>query len=178
MPDDPLFTSEQIEGRFLDLWDLADRFSRAYFEKAGVSLELDESCLYLIVISTYDDIARYKFYHLSNPYEERSDAVKRAAYLTKWITRFKPWQIVRPDRNGQDGQKASDDTYLVNEIFAVSVAVANLNMHCNRDFFLSIEKEYELVYDLMYRTLSDDALMLLYKTFVDHVNGTTFIEVR
>jgi hypothetical protein len=90
MPDDLLFTSEQIEGRFLDLRDLADRFARAYSEKAGVALELDESCLYLIVISTYDDIARYKFYHLSNPYEERSDAIKRAAYLTKWITRFKP----------------------------------------------------------------------------------------
>jgi hypothetical protein len=56
--------------------------------------------------------------------------------------------------------------------------MANLNMHCNRDFFLSVEKEYELVYDLMYRTLSDDALMLLYEIFVDYVNKVEFIEIR
>jgi hypothetical protein len=30
----------------------------------------------------------------------------------------------------------------------------------------------------MYRTLSDDALMLLYKTFVDYVNKVEFIEIR
>jgi hypothetical protein len=71
-----------------------------------------------------------------------------------------------------------DDFHLVNEEFAISIAIVNLNVHCNRDFFLSTEKEYELIYDLMYRNLSDDALMLLYKTFVDVVTKTEFIEVR
>ena len=180
MCDKQLFSSEEIEGRFLDLWELAERFQQSYTEKTKVVLKLDVDRLYLIVISTYDDIARYKFYHLSNPYEERSDAIKRAAYLTKWITSFKPFHAMHDDDHEDvdidNSQK--DDSHLVNEEFAISIALVNLNVHCDRDFFLSVEKEYELIYDLMYRNLSDDALMLLYKTFVDVVSQTEFIEIR
>jgi hypothetical protein len=75
-PATPLFSSEDLEGRFVDLWDIAERFQRAYLEKNRLLVSIDEERLYLIVISTYDDIARYKSYHLSNPYEERSDAHK------------------------------------------------------------------------------------------------------
>lgn len=165
----PLFTKKELEGRFIDLFDMAETFQQRYEAHNSVKLELSTDRLYMIVISTYDDIARYKYYHLSNPYEERSNPIKRAAYLTKWISRFKPWHVV----SGND----SAETYLVNEVFAITVAVVNLNVHTDRDFWLSVEKEYELVYDLMYRSLSDDALLILYKTIVDHVTGVTFTDL-
>jgi len=174
-----LFSAEDLAGRFADLWELAESFKASYERDLSVTASLNLAKLYLIIISTYDDITRYKFYHLSNPYEERSDAIKRAAYLTKWITRFKPLNI---ERGEQDPEKLADISQdgadLINEFFGLSVAIANLNLHSDRDFDLSPEKTYEIVYDLVYRTLSDDALMLLYQTIVDQVMGTQFIEVR
>jgi hypothetical protein len=166
----PLFSSEDLEARFADLWELAERFKTSYEAEFSVRLALNIAPLYLIIISTYDDIARYKFYHLSNPYEERSDAIKRAAYLTKWITRFKPFRVVRDQVHAESLAEASrDGADLVNEFFAVSVALVNLNLHTDKDFVLSAQKEYELVYDLLYRYLSDDALMLFYQTLVDWI---------
>ena len=180
MEERQLFSSEELEGRFADLWELAARFKISYETEFSVRLSLNVALLYLVVISTYDDIARYKFYHLSNPYGERSDAIKRSAYLTKWITRFKPFHVIRDQSDPTVLAEASrDGADLVNEFFGVSVALVNLNLHSDKDFFLSPEKEYELVYDLLYRYLSDDALLLFYQTIVDLAtkeNGV--IEIR
>jgi hypothetical protein len=176
MSEPELFSSEELEGRFTDLFELAERFQIDFEKEHGVTLNLNVARLYLTVISTYDDITRYKFYHLSNPYEERSDAIKRAAYLTKWLTtRFKPWNVMREGPIEDMAAISQDGTDLVNEFFAVSIAVANLNLHSHKDFFLEDAKHYELIYDLVYRNLTDDALMLFYKTLVDLATGEPVI---
>jgi hypothetical protein len=163
-----LFPAEILEGRFADLWEHADRFGTAFGGEYNVNVTINVARLYMTIVSTYDDIERYKKYHLNDPHSERSDAVKRAAYLTKWIARFKPLNADRGDIAFGDIATASQDgSDLVNEFFAVSIAIANLNLHTDRDFFLSDKKNHELVYDLIYRTLSEDALLLFYQTIVD-----------
>jgi hypothetical protein len=180
MPANLLFPSDVLAERFADLWELAEQYKPGYEQEHGVALRLNVASLYLTVVSTYDDIARYKSYHLADPHRDRSDAIKRAAYLTKWIVRFKPWAIERNQTTTEDVARASQDgADLINELFAISVAILHLNEMSDKDFFLSPEKYHEVVYDLVYRTLSDDALMLFYQTLIDLVTpDRNIIEIQ
>ena len=170
------FDPEVYETRFKDHWALAEHFQEAFEKTFSVKIGIDHRRLYIAIISAYDDIARYKTFHLENPEEEKSDAIKRAAYLTKWICRFKPLQV----NEGADfsseiiSDKNIDYTILVNELFAIHVATTHLSVHAGRDFVLTPDKEYELVYDLLFRNISEDALMIIYQTLADSVSGVSF----
>ena len=125
---------------------------------------MDPGLLYLTVISAFDDIARYKTYHLKNPPVQKSSAIKRAAFLTKWILHFSPLvcdvDILNNLKINDAGERA-----LINTYFALHLAFANIQDHSkSSDFALSIAHYYELVYDLTYRGLSAEALMLHYQT--------------
>lgn len=83
-----LFPTHILEGRFIDLWKWAESYVEAFNRRFGTTVEINLRKLYMAVISAYDDIARFKNYHFEDPEKKKSDGIKRAAYLTKWICRF------------------------------------------------------------------------------------------
>jgi hypothetical protein len=62
---------------------------------ANLEFYFDEIILLNVVVATYDDIDRYKSYHLRNSGNSKSDVVKRAAYFTKWTTKLRPIMFKR-----------------------------------------------------------------------------------
>lgn len=69
--------------------------------------------------------------------------------------------IIRPALGRASVVDPNDDLILVNEIFAITVACNFLN------FVPSVDKFRELLYDLFYRDLSEDALLLFFQTMQD-----------
>ena len=89
-----LFTEQDLEKRFSDIYAIAiefcEVFGKEFGDEFGALPKVDPGRLYLTVMSAFDDIARYKTYHLKNPQIQKSSAIKRAAFLTKWILHFSP----------------------------------------------------------------------------------------
>lgn len=161
--EDQLFDEETIESRFEDLFDIADQFCANYNKGQKVSVEIDPSLLYLALVAIYDDIARYKAYHLQNPVKQKANPVKRAAYAVKWIMHFTP--LIFPQMGHTTGQEAPENSdVLANAMFAVHLALMNLRAHTGVNFNLKTEVHFELIYDLLYRGLSSDALILYFDT--------------
>jgi len=169
MPGRYAFAHDVLEDRFTDLWELAENFQEGFERNFSASLRVDERHLFLVIVSAYEDIARYKSFHLKNPESEKSDAIKRSAYLTKWICRIKPIQVLKNNHNTAESD--IDWTSLVNELFAMSVATIHLSVHIGRDFVLTPEKEYSIVYYLLYRDLNEDALIALFSTISEAASG-------
>lgn len=164
-----LFTEAEIKQRFEDFYDLACGFCDAYNDGQAVKAEIDPSLLYLCVVSIYDDISRYKEYHLTNPETQRSNAIKRAAYGAKWITHFSP--IIFPQMGHETGQEnAENGDALANAVFALHFSLTNVEIEAKASFQLSNEYYYQMIYDLTYRGLSSDALILFFQSIADLAN--------
>lgn len=158
---DFLFTEEEIRSRFEDFFDVADKFCEAYNVDQEVEVEIDPSLLYLAVVAIYDDIARYKAYHLTNPFQKKSNPVKRAAYAVKWLMHFSP--LVFPKMaHVTGGYKPENADTLANAMFAIHFAMINLRVHTGVNFDLNRELKFEIMYDLFYRGLTTDSLILLF----------------
>ena len=156
-----LFDEETIKARYEDFYDIADQFCVEYNEGQGVKVEIDPSLLYLAVVAIYDDVARYKAYHLKNPVKQKANPVKRAAFAVKWLMHFSP--LVFPQMGHVTGQASPEngDT-LANAMFAMHFALMNLRVHTGANFSLKRDTHFELIYDLLYRGLTTDALILLF----------------
>lgn len=164
-----LFTEADIQQRFEDLYDLACGFCDEYNVGQDVRAEIDPSLLYLCVVSLYDDVSRYKEYHLTDPSTQRSNAIKRAAYGAKWITHFSP--IIFPQMGHETGlHGAENGDALANAVFALHFALTNVEIEAGATFQLSNEYYYQLIYDLTYRGLSADALILFFQSIADLAN--------
>lgn len=164
-----LFSEAEIKQRFEDIYDLACGFCDEYNKGQGVRAEIDPALLYLCVVSIYDDISRYKEYHLTNPENQRSNAIKRAAYGAKWITHFSP--IIFPQMGHDTGQEnAENGDALANAVFALHFALTNVEIEAGATFQLSKEYYYQFVYDLTYRGLTSDALILFFQSIADLVH--------
>jgi len=137
-------------------------------------LATDPRLIYLTVISAFDDIERYKAYHLEKPYRDRSDAVKRSAFLTKWIVKIGPYQTVFSEGDDPRDIKPA----LANILFALSVSTVNICIDCKKDFKLSQITAHELCYDLLYRRVNEDALLSVFQKIVNLINGHSIIETR
>ena len=132
-------------------------------------LRFDHLVMLNVAQSTMDDIWRYKSYHLRDP-AKRSDGVKRAAFLTKWITRLRPIYFARVspvDDAGAEFDK-KDTTLLVNEGFAINISLDTLATETGKEEIV-LEREFlaNFLYDLHYRSLSEDALIALYEIVRD-----------
>jgi hypothetical protein len=169
-----LFTEDEIQGRFVDFFEIAEEFCEQYNDGAPTLIEIDPALLYMVVTATYDDIARYKAYHLSDPAHQRSNAVKRAAYITKWIMHFDP--LILPQMGHITGSAGHTHDALTNAMFAIHLALANLQQFTSVKFDLSKKMLYDLMYDLVFRQLSSDALILIYGMVADIALGTALIE--
>ncbi|MBB4287258.1 hypothetical protein [Roseospira goensis] len=166
-----MFSEAEIQQRFEDLYNIACGFCADFNEGCDIRAEIDPSLLYLCVVSMYDDISRYKDYHLNNPEKQRSNPIKRAAYGAKWITRFSP--IIFPRMGHETGEGASKDSdVLVNAAFALHFALVNMEIEASVSLRLSTEYYYQIVYDLLYRSLSSDALIILFQALADVANKT------
>ena len=123
-----------------------------------------------------DDIWRYKVFHLEEgddpekawQEESLSDCVKRAAYFTKWIVKHRP---IYHHRASSDIDP-DDRTLVINELFAINVGLTTLATALNVQM-IQLDPEYfsELMYDLHYRQLSDDALLHIYSVIRNSVEG-------
>ena len=162
-----LFTEQDLKKRFSDIYAIAVRFCEVFgdefCEECGAPPKVDPGRLYLTVTSAFDDIARYKTYHLKNPSIQKSSAIKRAAFLTKWILHFSPL-VCDVDALKELEINELGEHVLINTYFALHLAFTNIQDHSGSDFALSSAHYYELVYDLTYRGLSAEALILHYQT--------------
>lgn len=137
-------------------------------------IDCDFAVLYDVVKSTYDDIWRYKDYHFVNPDDQRLNGIKRAAYITKWLIRMRPIFVDREPSNFS----SDDGTILLNETFAIYLAFEYIAQELGvTGLKLNTPKTNELIYDLHYRDLSDDALLAYYQAIADFVADPTIVEV-
>lgn len=169
-----IFSDRELEDRFLNLYKTAEKYRVGLEEKLGVKLVTDPRLIYLTVISAFDDIERYKAYHLEKPYQDRSDAVKRSAFLTKWIVKIGPYQTVFSEGDDPRDIKPA----LANILFALAVSTVNICIDCKKDFKLTRITAHELCYDLLYRRVNEDALLSIFQKIVHLINGQELVVVR
>jgi hypothetical protein len=116
-----------------------------------------------VATAAYDDIDRYKSYHMRNRPGGRSNVVKRAAYFCKWTARFHPIMI----RRVGDPPGGEDLGLLINEALAISWAMELVSQDLGRDVRLTLKAMDELMYDLRYREIGSDGLLAWFQLVVD-----------
>ncbi|OHC75491.1 MAG: hypothetical protein A3G18_09570 [Rhodospirillales bacterium RIFCSPLOWO2_12_FULL_58_28] len=174
----PPFTEDDIRRRFQFLSEQCQNYVDAIHDVHSTwRLRIDPLVMLSVAQSAMDDIWRYKSYHLRDP-DKRSNAIKRAAYLTKWITRFRPIYVARilsANNLGATFDK-KDTTLLVNEGFAIHISLTTLatsinveEIHLEPDFFA------DFLYDLHYRSYSEDALLAMYDVIRNFAKGGSVI---
>jgi hypothetical protein len=157
------FSEEEIQQRFEDFFDIARDFCDSFNRGQSARVAVDPFLLFQCVVATYDDIARYKSYHLKNPATQKANAIKRAAYAVKWIIHFSPLIFPQLAHDNEDeAVEVDDDAVLANVMFAMHFALINLREYAQRSFNLNRELNFEIMYDLLYRNLSPEALMLFF----------------
>lgn len=168
-----IFTPQEIEDRFVNLYLAAQKYQAKFSKKFDVALQIDPRLLYITTISAFDDIERYKAYHLERPYRDRSDAVKRSAFLTKWLCKIGAFQT-RFDLEELtfeqilDPKNLNAKAALANITFAIKVSLAHITIDCKKTrVALSTEAEFHLSYDLLYRRVNEDALLATYQKVMD-----------
>lgn len=168
-----IFSDAELEDRFLIFYKAAEKYREGIEKRLGVRLLTDPRLIYLATISAFDDIERYKAYHLEKPYRDRSDAVKRSAFLTKWIVKIAPYQTIYA--HGDDPRDVKPA--LANILFAIALATVNIAID-TKDFRVSDQTAHDLCYDLLYRRIDEDALLSTFQKFVHVINGQKLIIVR
>ena len=169
-----LFSEAEIKSRYSDFFEIAQNFCVDYNDGLENPVEIDPALLYMVVVGTYDDISRYKAYHLSDPAHQRSNAIKRAAYATKWIMHFDP--LIFPAMGHMSGEKKHSHDALANAMFSIHFSLANLQQYTGVKFDLSKKLQYDLMYDLVFRQLNSDSLILIYDMIADTAQKNNIIE--
>jgi len=168
----PLFSKAVIRSRYRDLFYQCTSFKESWNVSEPIKHDFDGSILYAITVCAMHDIARYKIYHLQDPALEKLDAIKRAAFYTKWITRLHPFYAVR---RGTIVKKYDDHDkiFFANESFALSFALNQLRAddRVKVNYRISPELWAALLYDMKYRVLSEDAYIETYQMIFDDSLG-------
>lgn len=173
MPLAGLIDPDYLKKRFEEHWAYATDFVEKYNNKHSCQLAVDSSALFLAMKSAYDDVERYKKYHHENPQVQKSNSVKRAAYLVKWVVRCVP---IRSTRIGSDNPASLPAVeYLANTIFAIGLIRKHLEAEIRTPFAFSDKKVFKLAYDLMFRELSGDALLAMVQDYHDELSGASIV---
>lgn len=167
------FTPAALEDRFADHYALAQSYVETFNADFEVEAQISARRLYLTIISAYKDIERYKNFHLDDPFQQRSDGIKRAAYLAKWLCRFKP--IMVSDDSSDLSNPNVDKAMLVNELFALHLAVVHISIDVERDFVISDEKAHEIAYEMLFRNLNEDSYLLVFQMLRDHIRQKALV---
>jgi hypothetical protein len=182
------FDPTDVRRRCGDTWEIAEEFVKNIltnppWANSNAKLLVNGRRLFLAVESAYQDIARYKNYHQIDPWNEKLDCVKRSAYMTKWIVKIKPIILIGNDGDEVPIEDDSSDTLeLVNELFALYLFEQYLSFEISRDVALSIDKAWELAYDLLFRNISVDGWIAIFQLFKDvcesdAVSSVNFLEI-
>lgn len=146
-----------LKARFKEHFSYASKFADALNERYDLGLTVNPNSFGIVVKSAYDDVIRYKEYHLENPgsgeADGRSDCVKRAAYLAKWINRLRPIEKIGTI------EIPEIHSVLVNAYFSLYMIESFISAERGQPFHLDQEVTAALVYDFTYRELSGDALL-------------------
>lgn len=155
-----LVPEDVLQQRFSEHYSFAKVFLQQWHKvDSRPEMIINENSLFLAVKSAYDDVFRYKKYHQEDG--QRSNGVKRAAYLCKWICKFKPIEYADPAK--------SDDLHeisglLVNADFSQWLARSHIAADSDhRHFQFSNRYLFELLYDLTFRELNGDALLHIFQ---------------
>lgn len=166
-------TEEDYKERFEDLTVMGEVLLDIWRNRnSDLAVKLDKSLLYLAVNAAMDDVERYKQYHLEDPATMKSDGVKRAAFMTHWLMRFRPIQINTSDDDFQN----HGHSFLLNEEFCITVSVTYLAEDVGKNFVLTPKKTFDVLYELLYRDISPDSLMLFFQTIKDLVKGEKIVQ--
>ncbi|TGY88225.1 hypothetical protein E5163_10360 [Marinicauda algicola] len=179
----PRFSEADIISRFEFISDQCNEFAKAYNKRHDSNLTFDPLIMLNVVHSTLDDIWRYKVFHLKNP-SKKSNCVKRSAYFTKWIVRFKPLYFAhRPlsSNNFKETFNAKDSSLLINEAFAIHYSLSTIRAEVVREepvgrLMPTAIALASFIYDLRYRLMSEDALMAIYQIYYDQARGIKILK--
>lgn len=181
IPEDyiPRFTEEEVKRRIVYLAERAFVFLKAVKDRyPRWTLNFDPLVMVNVGQSAMDDIWRYKVFHLRSR-AKRSDAIKRAAYFTKWIVKLRPIYFEsRPLTYDQFASSfdPNDSTLLINEAFALHIALATLATDAKVGVIaLTYELLANLLYDLHFRSMTEDALMEIYSMVRMRAKGQDII---
>lgn len=181
------YTPEEINDRFVDHWELAEHFVTGFLCASGrggsnLAIDVNPRRLRLVIASAYKDVARYKNFHQRDPWVERLDCVKRCAYLAKWIVRVKPLIVIGDESDlANDVDQANlDEAELINEFFVLYLFENHLSTEIGKNISLSLDKAWDLAYDLIYREISVDGWISIFQLVKDCcapkiVKGVPFI---
>lgn len=178
------FSKTTIRRHFVDHWSFAEHFlgglltldQRTDNKFANASITIDPRKLFLTIESAYQDIARYKNYHQVDPFHQKLDAVKRSAFLIKWIVRFKPITVSSKDEERLLDDINLDTLEVLNELFALYVCEVHLSNEVARDISFSVDKKFELAYDLIYRQISSDGWIAIFQMVKDCCHSQAVIK--
>lgn len=157
-----LVPDDVLQDRFSEHYAFAKMFLEEWHKRGiGPKMVINENSLFLSVKSAYDDIYRYKMYHLDDSGIKRSNGVKRAAYLCKWICKCKPIEYASYDK---DVSLHDISGLLVNADFAQWLARVHISADSDkRHFQFSNRYLFELLYDLTFREINGDALLHIFQ---------------
>jgi hypothetical protein len=158
-----------VHNNFVEFIDELLREARSDARQNGykATFHANPKLVYDTVISTYTDIARHKTFHFDNPRDAKSDAVKRAAYFTKWIIRFRPIQVVLKETLSDPLQENEAPMFL-NEYLAIEWAIGCIAIDAGLSGLkLRNEARTNLLYDLHFRELGEDGLLAVYRVMSD-----------
>lgn len=131
---------------FLNLYE--NQFKEGLEERYRRSIYLSKELLHCAIKAYFDDIAKYKAYAGS----DFADRHKQAAYSIKWLSRFKPIQLL---------PEVEPDTVLltINEAFALYAGLIFLEPTVIKGISQKFYKH--LIYTITYRNLSGKGLATL-----------------
>lgn len=163
-----LVPEDVLNARFSEHYSFVKAFLEEWHKRGfGPQMVVNENALFLTVKSAYDDIYRYKLYHLDEEGRQRANGVKRAAYLCKWICKFKP--IEYADHSKVDSLHDISGL-LVNADFSQWIARVHIAADKGGHHFqFSNRYLFELLYDLTFRELNSDALLHIFQNAHTHV---------
>ncbi|MHC8507930.1 MAG: hypothetical protein ACYYKD_00825 [Rhodospirillales bacterium] len=170
----PKYTRDQVRERYEFLNGLCQYYIGAVLNvHQSLQIRFDPLVMNDVAQAVMDDIWRYKAYHLDNS-DKKSDAVKRAAYMTKWLIRFRPIYVNRIN-SSEDGRiplDKQDTSLLSNEKFAVYVSLTTIGAEMGK-IKVTLENDYfaDFLYDLHFRNLTDDALIHIYENIRNTARG-------
>lgn len=145
----------QAVGEIYDEIDnLFGAFASDFKDSCGIEVDIDSDLILNVCESFAYDIVRYTAFH-ENVIPDRA---RRAAYLCKWLMRFRPTFVTSslsnlPHRERQLG-------LLANELFCMYASSGLLRI--NLETTITDRLFNTLLYSLRYRAHSEDAFILFF----------------
>lgn len=168
---DPAFIRDRYIEHFTYAMDFAERFNKEH----GCDVAVDADALYVAVTSAYDDIERYKQYHLEKPITQKSNCVKRAAYLVKWINRFKPLRVRQITTDS--GASPNLLPFLANIYYSFTIARSHLETESKKSFHFTNGQIHKMAYDLSFREVGGDSLLALFQDYFDLLSERKLFDI-